>query len=235
MAQVTHNRRRTSKSPARLLGKSPWLRRALAVATLGIITMVAVIAYANITAFWASRGRIFTEVSQLPTTPVGLVFGTTHQVDGRENLYFRYRIDAAAEIFHAGKVRTLIVSGDNRTPYYNEPARMREALIERGVPPDRIVRDFAGRRTLDSVVRAKEIFGVTDILFISQRFQNERAIYLAKAHGISAIGFNTRDVENAAGFKTKLREVGARVKMWLDVNFLHTRPQVLGDPEPLPE
>lgn len=200
-----------------------------------IIAFVVVVAYANITAAWASRGRIFSEVSQMPVTKVGLIFGTTDRVGGRENLYFRYRIDAATEAWNAGKVETLIVSGDNRSRYYNEPEKMRQALVARGIPADRIVSDYAGLRTLDSVVRAKEIFGADTVLFISQRFQIERAIYLAKAHDINAYGFAARDVETQAGMKTRIREIGARVKMWLDVNFLNTRPQYLGEKEVLPE
>jgi SanA protein len=156
-------------------------------------------------------------------------------VNGRENLYFRYRIDAAVRVWKSGKLETLIVSGDNRSRYYNEPEKMKQALIERGIPEERIVCDFAGLRTLDSVVRAKEIFGADSMLFISQRFQNERAIYLAKANGIEAYGFNARDVETQAGWKTKIREVGERVKMWLDVNFLNTRPIHLGEKVELPE
>ena len=199
------------------------------------VAVLLVVAYANIAATWASRGLIFSDVSQLPRTRVGLVFGTTDRVDGRENLYFRFRIDAAEKVWKAGKVETLIVSGDNRSRFYNEPQRMREALVDRGIPAGRIVRDFAGLRTLDSVVRSKEIFGADTVLFISQRFHVERAIYLAKAHGIRAYGFAARDVKSAAGLKTRLREVGARVKMWLDVNFLHTRPRHLGEMETLPE
>jgi len=184
---------------------------------------------------WASRGRLFTDVAALPATKVGLVFGTTDRINGRENLYFRYRIDAAAQVWKSGKLETLIVSGDNRSQYYNEPEKMKQALMERGIPGARIVCDFAGLRTLDSVVRAKEIFGTNSILVISQRFQNERAIYLAQAHGIQAYGFNARDVEAQAGLKTKIREVGARVKMWLDVNFLNTRPTHLGEKIELPK
>jgi SanA protein len=199
------------------------------------LACAAVVVYANVTAVWASRGRIFEDVSAIPPTKVGLVFGTTDRVNGRENLYFRYRIEAAANIWKAGKLETLIVSGDNRSRYYNEPEKMRQALIGRGIPGDRIVCDFAGLRTLDSVVRAKEIFGADSILFISQRFQNQRAIYLAKANGIEAYGFDARDVETHAGLKTKLREVGARVKMWLDVNFLDTRPRHLGKKVELPD
>lgn len=220
----------TTRATFRRWGK----RLALALLAL-ILTAIAFIAYANITAVWASRGRIFSDPGKLPHTKVGLVFGTTDRIQGRENLYFRYRIDAAEKVWKAGKIDTLIVSGDNRSRYYNEPEKMRHALIRRGIPAERIVCDYAGLRTLDSVVRAKEIFGADPVLFISQRFQNQRAIYLAKAHGIEARGFNARDVDAQAGFKTRLREVGARVKMWLDVHYLNTRPRHLGDKEVLPE
>jgi SanA protein len=199
------------------------------------IAVLWVTIHANISATYASRGLIYSEISQLPPTRVGLVFGTTDRIQGRENLYFRYRIDAATEVWNAGKIDTLIVSGDNRSRYYNEPEKMRRALIRRGIPADRIVCDYAGLRTFDSVVRAKEIFGTDSVLLISQRFQNERAIYIAKANGIHAYGYAARDVNTQAGLKTKLREVGARVKMWLDVHFLNTRPKYLGDREPLPE
>ena len=212
-----------------------WLRRfGILLLGLGMLFLGAV-AYANVAASWSSRGLLFTRVKDLPVTEVGLVFGTTDRVNGRENLYFRYRIDAAVRVWKSGRIRTLIVSGDNRSLYYNEPEKMKQALVERGIPGNRIVCDFAGLRTLDSVVRAKEIFGVDSILVISQRFQNERAIYLAKANGIKAYGFNARDVESQGGFKTRIREVGARVKMWLDVNILKTRPRYLGEKIPLPD
>ena len=200
-----------------------------------MFAVLIVVAYANVTAVWASRGRIFADVSEVPRTKVGLVFGTTDRVSGRENLYFRYRIEAAEKVWKAGKIKTLILSGYGTERYYNEPEKMKKALVERGIPGDRIVCDINGERTLDSVVRAKEIFGADSILFISQRFQNERAIYLAKAHGIEAYGFDAKDVEPQAGLKTKVREVGARVKMWLDVNFLNTRPRHLGEKVELPQ
>jgi SanA protein len=201
-----------------------WLRRLALVAGACLLVFFALVAYANGTAIWASRGRIFSDVSEVPVTKVGLVFGTTDRVNGRENLYFRYRIEAAAKVWKAGKVDMLIVSGSS-APYYNEPEKMRQALIGRGIPADRIAADERGVRTLDSVLRVKEAIRGGSILFISQRFQIERAIYLAKAHGMDAYGFDAEDVDAHAGLKTKLREVGARVKMWLDVNFLNTRPQ----------
>jgi SanA protein len=211
-----------------------WARRLVLCVLLFVVVGIGVIAYANITAVWASRGRLFDDVTALPKTRVGLVFGTTDRVNGLENLYFRYRIDAAQQLWQAGKLDTIIVSGDNSSKYYNEPGKMKQALIERGIPGERIVCDYAGLRTLDSVVRAKEIFGLDSIVFISQRFQNERAIYLAQANGINACGFNARDVVSHAGIKTKVREIGARVLMWLDVHVLGTRPQHLGKKIQLP-
>lgn len=211
-----------------------WLKRLTLFGLLLFVLGVGLIIYANATAVWASQGKLFEDVKDLPSAKVGLVFGTTDRLKGRENRYFRYRIDAAVKVWKAGKVETFIVSGDNRSKYYNEPQKMKNALIEEGVPASRIVCDYAGLRTLDSVVRAKKIFGADKILVISQRFQNERAIYLAQANGIEAFGFNAEDVELQAGYKTKIREVGARVKMWLDVNFLDTAPTHLGDKVELP-
>lgn len=212
-----------------------WIKRLVLLGVLAVVLAVGVIVYANLTAVWAARGKLFDDTDKLPAAKVGLVFGTTDRYQGRENRYFRYRIDAAVAVWEAGKVETLLVSGDNRSKWYNEPEKLKAALIEEGVPADRIVCDYAGLRTLDSVVRAKEIFGADTILVISQRFQNERAIYLAQAHGMEAYGFNAEDVEIPAGYKTRLREVGARVKMWLDVNFLNTRPKHLGEKEEMPE
>ena len=194
-----------------------------------------IVLYANVAPVWVSRGRIQDDAQKVPEFKVALVFGTTPTIGKRENPYFRYRIDAAEELWKAGKVETIIVSGDNRTRWYNEPLKMRQALIERGIPDERIVSDYAGLRTLDSVVRAKKVFGTDKVLFISQQFHVRRAIYLAQANGIEAYGFAAQDVKFKAGFKTRLREVGARVKMWLDVHFLDTQPRHLGDMEEMPE
>lgn len=213
-----------------------WLKRIVITAgALGLLG-VAFIAWANFAAVYAGQGKLFDDVSKVPAGKVALLFGTDDRVKGgRENLYFRYRIDAAETLWKAGKIRLILVSGDNSEKYYNEPEKMKKALIERGVPKDRIVCDYAGLRTLDSVVRAKEVFGLNDMVFVSQRFHNERAAYLAKANGISYCGFNARDVAGQGGLKTKLREVAARVNMWLDVRVLGTKPRHLGDKIPLPE
>jgi SanA protein len=199
---------------------------------VGLVILFVV--YTNLAAKRAGQGKLFNEVAEVPPQAVGLVFGTTDKVGERDNLYFTHRIDAAVALWEAQKVQCFLVSGDNREKYYNEPNMMREALIERGVPKEKIVRDFAGLRTLDSVVRAKQIFQAPSVVLISQKFHNERAAYLARAEGLPYVGYNAEDVEGEAGLKTRLREIAARVVMWLDVRVLDTAPRHLGPLESLP-
>lgn len=212
-----------------------WMRRAGLVALAIVALAVLSVGWANFAARWAAKGKTFDHIENTPQSEVGLVFGTSDRTRGRENLYFKHRVEAAAALWKAGKIRTLIVSGDNRAHDYNEPEKMKRALVRLGVPAQHIICDYAGLRTLDSVVRAKKVFGLNSILFISQRFQNQRAIYIAKAHGLDAIAHNARDVGPRNGFKTRAREVGARVKMWLDVNILNTEPKHLGEKILLPQ
>ncbi len=181
-----------------------------------------------------ARGKTYNDPQRIAGKHVGLVFGCDDRFQNRENLYFTYRMDAAAALWQAGKLHCLIVSGDNRSADYNEPQKMKQALIDRGVPAEKIVCDYAGLRTLDSVVRSERIFGARRCVMISQLFQNERAIYIAEANGMEAIGFNARDVSGAGGKKTKLREFGARLMMWLDVHVLDTQPKHGGPAETLP-
>jgi SanA protein len=138
------------------------------------------------------------------------------------------RIAAAAELYHRGKVDYLVVSGDNHVHDYDEPTDMKNALLEKGVPLDRIYPDYAGFRTLDSVVRAKEIFGQSEVTIISQHFHNQRAIFLAAHRGIDAIGFDAPDVALQYAWKTRSREQFAKVKAVLDVYVFHKQPHFLG-------
>ena len=155
---------------------------------------------------------------KLPSEKVGLVLGTSKTLrNGNKNPYFFYRIDAAEELYKAGKIKYIIVSGDNSSKNYNEPEDLQNELISRGIPKTNIFLDFAGLRTLDSVVRAKEIFGQSSYLIISQRFHNERAVFLAQKKGIKAYGFSAKDVNKKAGLKTNIREYFARVKVFYDL------------------
>jgi SanA protein len=108
----------------------------------------------------SARGKTYNDPERITGKYVGLVFCCDDRFQDRENLYFTYRMDAAAALWHAGKLECLIVSGDNRSPDYNEPYKMKQALIKRGVPAEKIVCDYAGLRTLDSVLRSQRIFGV---------------------------------------------------------------------------
>jgi len=141
-------------------------------------------------------------------------------------------MEAAEKLYNAGKVEYFIVSGDNRKKGYNEPEDMRADLIRRGVPADKIYLDYAGFRTLDSVIRCKEVFGQEDITIISQKFHNERATFLAKAKGIKNVhAFNARDVSRQYGrsaVKVKIREVGAKTYAVLDLVF-NKKPKYLGE------
>ena len=182
-----------------------------------------------------SQGRCFADVNAVPEAPVALVLGTSPYVAGGwSNYFFKYRMDAAAALFKAGKVKALIVSGDNGTRGYDEPTEMKLALIKLGVPAEKIVCDYAGFRTLDSVVRAKAVFGQQRVVIISQRFHNARAIYLAQAFGIDAYGLDAKDVPVALSVKTYLREKLACVKAVLDVNVLGTQPKFLGEKVSIP-
>lgn len=217
-----------------LLGFLKWT---LILAFVALVTFFSFVWYANDAARRAGEGKLYDleDVEKIPHHRACLVFGCSEKLGQSDNPYFKHRIDAALTLWQAGKVDCIIVSGDNREKYYNEPIDMRNALIEKGVPAKKIVCDYAGLRTLDSVVRAKEIFGLDEIIFVSQKFQNERAIYIAQANGMKVIGFNAKDVEGAAARKTKDREVLARVKMWLDIHIHDTQPRHLGKKEKLPE
>ncbi|MDA9831532.1 YdcF family protein [Akkermansiaceae bacterium] len=208
-----------------------WL---LLLGLAGALFSVALIFYADHAATEAAAGKLYDDAGNVPKADVALVFGCNKSFQGRQNLYFMHRIAAAVELWKAGKVKCFIVSGDNHSHDYNEPEDMKAALVEAGVPSEKIVCDFAGLRTLDSVVRAKEIFGAEKVILISQKFHNQRAAYLAESIGLEVVGLNAQSVTGPAARKTDSREKLARVKMWLDVNVLKTDPKFLGQKEKLP-
>jgi len=148
------------------------------------------------------------KIENLPENKAGLLLGTSKYLKyGGENLFYKNRIDAAAKLYKAGKIQYIIASGDNRRKNYNEPKIMKNDLIKKGIPANRIYADYAGFRTFDSVIRSKEIFGQTKITIISQRFHNLRAVYIAKHYGIDAVAFNAKKVGGTIGIKTRFREL----------------------------
>ena len=177
------------------------------------------------------QGRMYNNVSEIPYRRVGLVLGTSPvRSNGTPNFYYRYRMEAAAQLYFANKISYIIVSGDNHIHEYNEPECMRQSLVAMGVPDSVIYLDYAGFRTFDSMVRCKEVFGQDSVTVISQYWHNERALYIAEHAGLYAIAFNATDVQvKHAYLKNHLRELLAKVKVVLDVTF-HKQPKFLGDP-----
>ncbi|MFT6383648.1 MAG: SanA protein [Bacteroidia bacterium] len=175
------------------------------------------------------KESMYDNITETPSKKVGLLLGTAKYVKGGWiNLYYTHRITAAVELYKAGKIEYILISGDNGRESYDEPTLMREDLMAAGIPESAIYLDYAGFRTLDSVVRCKRIFGELDILVISQQFHNERAVYIARAKGMQAIGYNAQDVNAKYGFKTRIREYLARTKMFLDLWF-GKEPKFLGE------
>ncbi|HNX23268.1 MAG TPA: ElyC/SanA/YdcF family protein [Spirochaetota bacterium] len=177
-----------------------------------------------------SAPYIYEEWSKLPENKCGLLPGTSkYKIKGGINPYFSERLDAAAMLYHTGKIKYIIASGDNSELNYNEPRTMMAGLRDRGVPAENIFLDYAGFRTLDSIVRAKEIFGQDSITIISQRFHNERAVYIGRVYGISVTGFDADDNEDPSGILVRIREVFARFKAFLDVRIFMEQPKFLGE------
>lgn len=172
----------------------------------------------------------------LPDNDVGLVLGTSPYLSsGKTSPAFQGRIDAAAELYRVGKVKHLIVSGANPDETYNEPRAMRKALMQAGVPEEAITLDFAGFRTLDSVVRAKQVFKLDRFTVVTQKYHTYRAVFIARKFGVPAYAFIApANADGRPGNRHPVREVVARVAAILDIFVLRTKPKFLGAPEEVP-
>ena len=198
---------------------------------LGIIVAVPLLMLliCNLIIEYSVDGKTYSDINTIPKNKVGLVLGTSKKItSGASNPYYSNRINATIALYKANKIDFVLVSGDNGSKYYNEPNTFKKDLVNGGIPEDKIFLDYAGFRTLDSMVRAKEIFGLDSVTVISQKFHNERAIYLAEKKGLRAIGYNARDISGQQGQKVQLREYFARVKVFLDL-MLNTQPRFFGE------
>jgi len=176
-----------------------------------------------------ARNLIFDSTQEIPKNKVGLILGAgKFTSSGHINSYYKHRLDATIELYNAGKIEFILISGDNSRKTYDEPTTFKTDLIANGIPEHKIFLDYAGFRTLDSVIRAKAIFGQDSITIISQKFHNERAIYIAQSYDIEAIGFKATDGYNHKRSKTRVREYFARAKASIDVIF-NVEPKFLGE------
>lgn len=172
----------------------------------------------------SSGGRIYESAATCPHMPVALVLGVA------KNKNYWPRLRAASELFRAGKVDAIIVSGDNPSRDYDEPTQMKSDLAHLGIPESFVTCDFAGRRTLDSVVRAKEVFGQPKFVIVSQRYHCKRALFLAKQYGCDAVALSASQGEGYGGRGDRAREVFARAKALFDSVF-GVQPRFLGKHE----
>lgn len=205
------------------------LKTILLLAVLGLLVLLVP---RLITALTAVK-RVYT-VTDVPMRRVAIVFGAGLWRDGSPTPVLYDRVATAADLYLAGKVEKLLMSGDNRFVEYNEPAAMREAALSFGVPDEDIVLDYAGRRTYDTCYRAQAIFGITEAILVTQKFHLPRALYLCNRLGVDAVGVNAdlRDYRRSSMLYWNLRELIATVTAVWDVTVRHPVP-VLGDPLPI--
>lgn len=206
-----------------------WLKRILFST---VLCAVLVVVGCNVWIVGSTSGQVYSEVSKLPPNRIALVLGTSHRTTrGGPNPFFHNRIEMAARLFHEGKTRHFILSGDNSSRYYNEPIEMKKALVKRGVPASAITLDYAGLRTLDSVVRSKKIFGQNKITIITQPFHSYRALFISHYYGMDAVAMVAEDPALEESLKVHLREYLARTKAVLDLYVFKTNPRFLGEKE----
>lgn len=209
-------------------------KRARIAAIVALAAGAAALGLTGIANWWitrTTRAHIVSDRAQLPRNDVALVLGTSPKLgSGGTNPFFEGRMTTAAELYRTGKVRHLLVSGDNGRKAYDEPTAMRNALIARGVPATAITLDYAGFRTLDSMARARAVFGLRRFTIVTDDFHQPRAVFLARSLGLEVVGFPSQHVPYRWSKKARSREVASRVKACLDVYLLHTRPRFYGPP-----
>ncbi len=201
------------------------------VATLCLAGLPLLLIYISHKRIESYSAYLYPNLQSVPRFDVALLLGTTKSVFGQPNRFYQYRLQAVAELFFAGKIKAILISGDNAQKSYNEPIDMKNDLLDLGIPESVLTLDYAGFSTLDSVLRAKRIFGQNRLLVVSQPFHCKRAIYIARRHRIDAYGFPAQDVTGPAAQKTYSREYLARVKALLDVEIFNSQPRFLGKPE----
>lgn len=183
---------------------------------------------ANLLVNQGTKAYLFSDIDKLPANAVGVILGTSkYSRTGGFNDHYRLRVHAAYDLFQAGKIQYILISGDNATPYYNEPSTIRNDLLRMGIPADRIYRDYAGFRTLDSIIRAIDVFNLTHFTIISQAYHNKRAVYIARNKGAQAVAFNAGDGKKI-DLTNRIREFLAKLLAVLEVHWFNTAPKFLG-------
>jgi SanA protein len=201
--------------------------RILAFAALTAVA-VSVAAFGIVSAIQSRYDRLITEADAAPARPVAIVFGAGIRQGGRLSPILRDRMDTAIALYHAGKIRKLLVSGDNSTLSYNEPGAMYDYAVSQGVPAEDVVRDYAGRRTYDTCYRAGRIFGVSEAILVTQRFHLPRALFTCRSLGVEAVGVSADRRPYRADGYYRVRDAIATLRAVADVSLLRPTP-ILGE------
>ena len=207
------------------------MKRLLFFVLAALAILAVVIIACNCAVTRTAKNKMYDDLSDVPYNRVGLLLGTSPKGrNGNPNIFYINRIEACVALYKAGKIDRILVSGDNSRTTYDEPTCIKEDLVAAGVPDSVIWLDYAGFRTLDSMVRAKEVFGLTSFTVISQPFHNERALYIATRKGLDVVAFNATDVQlRRWHIRMTVREWLARTKAVLDI-YTRKQPHFLGDP-----
>ncbi|ENM5784606.1 MULTISPECIES: SanA/YdcF family protein [Vibrio] len=214
------------------LSRFPWRKWAKSLLLISVVSIVSLLAIDRWVT-WQTQNNIINDTDNTPPFQVAVVLGTSKYIGKTLNEYYTNRIDAAIELYQQGKVRNFLLSGDNAHRSYNEPWTMKRDLLRAGIPAENISLDYAGFRTLDSIVRAKQIFDTNNFLIITQRFHCERALFIAHYQDIQASCLAVPGPSSHSGFKVRLREVFARAYAVFDLFVLDTKPKFLGPKEPI--
>ena len=199
--------------------------RLTVLSTVALLTLTVL---CNFMVARATNDALYSNLSKLPYNQVGVLLGTSkYSRLGGFNDHYRLRLEAAFQLYKAGKIDYILISGDNSTRFYDEPSTIRRDLLKKGIPAERIYRDYAGFRTLDSVLRAHHVFDLDSFTIISQAPHNKRALYIAMNHDIDAIAYNAGEGHDI-DISNRAREMLARVLAVLEVHFLNTGPKFLG-------
>jgi SanA protein len=210
------------------------MRKVKKIVIIFLLVVVAFIVICNVWIIVVAKDSIYESVEEIPHRKVALVLGTSRKLsDGRPNPFFTNRIEAAYSLFNNHKVDHIIVSGDNRSRYYNEPAEMRKALVAKGIASTDITLDFAGLRTLDSIVRCQQIFGQDSVTIITQPFHCYRALFISQFYNMSAVALEAQEPEMTKSATVIAREIIARPLAVLDLYVFNTTPRFLGEKEEL--
>jgi len=203
-----------------------WLGRIVVIIVLALVGC-------NIWVVVSTQDQIHDEIGNIEKTRLALVLGTSKRTHGGgDNHFFNDRIQAAAQLYKADKVDHILVSGDNRTAYYNEPADMLKALQAEGISSDDITLDYAGLRTRDSVVRCKEIFDQEEVIIVTQSFHAYRAVFIANYYNMTVQGYEA-NFDSQTFPALLFREFFARSLAVFDLYILNREPKILGEKEDL--